>query len=180
MTPPLVDIEEMNLQQYVLFNCDADHTVSNVWYANGFLTVVTEFTTDLEGKICDLTMSFDPNIILSDSFSFQFRVESDNIELTISNNLTMYQTIKLHFIIISFVTLGVFVLSLGHKMIGAELLSSVILVYLSLVLYGKVPFLVNSMNELQNLSGYWVFILEEYEDVLPALTERVLLSPYFL
>ena len=64
-------------------------------------------------------MAFDPNIILSSSYTLNFIVESDNTELVISSQQNLYSIIDLLFTVISYLTLGVFFLSFGHKMIGA-------------------------------------------------------------
>ena len=82
--PPIVDIQRMNLSHFVTFTCVADHTLAEVYYETGILVVVTDFTSDLEGKQCTATMSFDPNVILSSSFTLSFIALSDNIQLTIS------------------------------------------------------------------------------------------------
>lgn len=50
MFPPIVDIVKMNLSQFVTFTCDADHTLTEVYYETGVLVVVTDFTSDLEEK----------------------------------------------------------------------------------------------------------------------------------
>ena len=65
-------------------------------------------------------------------------------------------------------------------MIGAELLASTQLIYLSRSLYKKIPFLAESTSKLRVVTGYWLFQSEDYEEVLPPFTERVRLSPYFL
>ena len=61
------------------------------------------------------------------------------------------------FSVISYVTLAIFVISFGHKMIGAELLVSVQLVYFSSALYKKIPFLLLSIKELRRITGDWIF-----------------------
>ena len=50
MVPPVVDIVKMDLWNFVQFTCDAQHTLTSVTYESGVLTVVTDFSTDLEGK----------------------------------------------------------------------------------------------------------------------------------
>ena len=42
-------------------------------------------------------------------------------------------------------------------MIGAELLASIQLVYLSRSLYKKIPFLAESISKLRVVTGYWLF-----------------------
>ena len=64
-------------------------------------------------------MEFDPSIILSDNLILVFTVESDNNELIISSHLDTYQTMTFLFTAISYTALAIFLLGLGHKMIGA-------------------------------------------------------------
>ena len=65
-------------------------------------------------------------------------------------------------------------------MIGAELLSSSQLVYLSLCLPQEPSFLLSSLSEFRLVTGYWsLFAREEDEELLPGFTDRVELSPSF-
>ena len=178
--PPVIDIDRVDLSKQVRFTCDANFTVTGMTYQRGVLTIETEFATDLEGRTCNVSMEFDPSVILSDNFALVFTVESDNNELVISAHLDSYQTMTFLFTAISYTAIAIFALGLGHKMIGAELLVSTQLVYLSSSLYKKIPFLAESVSKLRVVTGYWLFQSEDYEEVLPPFTERVWLSPYFL
>ena len=157
MYPPVIDIDRVDLSKQVRFTCDANFTIMSMTYQRGVLTIETEFSTDLEGRTCNVSMEFDPSVILSNNFALIFTVESDNNELVISAHLDTYQTMTFLFKAISFSALAIFALGLGHKMIGAELLISTQLVYLSSSLYRKIPFLAESISKLRVVTGYWLF-----------------------
>ena len=47
VSPPIIDIQKMNLWHYVQFVCDAQHTLIDVYYDQGVLVITTDYTTDL-------------------------------------------------------------------------------------------------------------------------------------
>ena len=127
----------MNLSQQVSLDCVASYSINEVSYSSGVLTVKADYTTDMEGQDCNLTLAFNSSIIVSPSVTLSFPAVSDNIELRVSQNKSQYATIKSIFVYLSYIALALFVLSLSHKLIGAELLVAFELAYLSNALCDK-------------------------------------------
>ena len=99
------------------------------------LTLTADYSIDMEGKSCRLDLSFDSNYIRSPNTSVNFEAVSKTLPLIIITKQEEYQTIKLIFGILGYIAVGIFAVSLGHKMIGAETITCSVLVYLSNVLY---------------------------------------------
>lgn len=182
VSPPLITINRMNLSQYASFLCDSTYIISDISYSTGTLKIVADYSTDMEGLPCELTLSFDSGVIRSPNASLSFSAVSRNAPLIISHHLSEYGTIKLIFGYLALIVLGLFVLSLPHKMIGAELLFNCQLVYLSNAFYARASFLFGSVKDFGLVSGYWSFFYDEAEhaDLLYPFTERVELTPSFL
>ena len=63
---------------------------------------------------------------------------------------------------------------------GAELLSSSQVVYLSLCLYQEPSFIITSLSELKPVTGHWSLFYQEGDRwLVPGFTDRVELSPFF-
>ena len=68
---------------------------------------------------------------------------SSTLPLIIVKNEQMLRTIRTIFRVISYIGLALFLLSLGHKMMGVELVTNLQIVYLSNALYHKAFFFFN-------------------------------------
>ena len=112
--------------------------------ANQYASGICVSQKQMKFRIVGVRVS--PAIINSQSSSVSFLAVSDNDELLFSESLESFSTFSLIFDVLAWVVLGIFLLSLGHKLIGAELLFNCQLVYLSCGMYSKVPFLVNSIG----------------------------------
>ncbi len=150
-------------------------------FADGVLQIITEFTTDMEGFPCDLEASFDSNIIISPNVTLSFKAVSNNIPLVISKYYSQYSTVKTIFEVISYISLGLFLISLPQKLIGAELIFSCQIVYLSNGFYDKPTFLLSSIKGLKLVTGYWsLFYNGQHRSMHLPFTDRVQLSSSFL
>ena len=89
----------------------------------------------MEDRFCNVTLGYDPNLIRSSESTFNFTVESQNTQLLFLSNVEIYHLIKMIFRILSFIALAIFIVSLPHKLIGAELMTSFQTVFLSYYLY---------------------------------------------
>ena len=74
-----------------------------------------------------------------------------------------------------------FLASLGHKLIGAELTTNLQMVYLSNALYHRVFFFFNEVRRLQFTTGYWALFYTEIDvSFSPPFSQRVDTTPFFL
>ena len=85
--PPLLNIGKMNLSSYLQLNCTIYETVSDITYdSTGKLTVSVDFSIDLEGMPCSVTLAFDPAIVKSSNITFTFDAVSETQPLRIIQN----------------------------------------------------------------------------------------------
>ncbi len=144
----------MDLAQCVILDCSAEYSVSAISYSKGVLTLTADYSTDMEGEQCSLTMHYDSTVVRSPNSSLSFTALSRNEKLIVSNHLSAYSSIMFIFRILSYAALAVFALSLPHKMIGAELLVSCQLVYLSYALYHNPTALIGAVRGFSLVTGY--------------------------
>lgn len=137
----------MDLTQHITLQCqDTSYQLTFTDYQTGTLTLTVDYSTDMEDRQCQLDVSFDSAVIISPNATLSFAAVSRTSPLLVSHKMKEYATIKLIFGVLSYIVLGVFLASLPHKMIGAELLLSTQLVYLSNCLYAKPTFLGSSLK----------------------------------
>ena len=154
--PPLLNIKKMNLNSYLQLNCSINETVSDITYdSTGKLTVSVDFSTDLEGMPCNMTFAFNTTIIESPNITVTFDAVSETQPLRIVQNQEQLKTTNTIFWAISYVAICIFFLSLGHKMIGAELTTNLQIVCLSNALYDKGYFFFNEVRRLELVAGFW-------------------------
>ena len=81
--PPLLNVGKMDLGFYLQLNCSINETVSDITYNEGELTLTVDFSVDLEGMPCSVTLAFDPAIIKSSDIAFTFDAVSETQPLRI-------------------------------------------------------------------------------------------------
>ena len=135
VSPSVLITSRMDLPNQVILSCDAESSVSSISYSAGILKITVDYSTDLEGQPCSLIVSFDSLIIRSPNATLDFSAVSQTLPLIIPTNVEQHATVQMIFGLLAYTALGLFVLSLAHKMIGAELLSCLQIVYLSGTLY---------------------------------------------
>ena len=130
---------------------------------------------------CTMTLAFDTTIIESPNITLTFDAVSETQPLIIVQNQEQLKTTNTIFWAISYVTIAVFFLSLGHKMIGAELITNLQIVCLSNVLYQKGYFFFNEVRRLEAVTGLWSIFHEESDsNFSPPFSQRVNMTPFFL
>ncbi len=159
--PPLVTIKKMDLYQYVNMNCEANYEISEINYSSGVLTIVVDYSSDLEGKTCNLTVAFDNNYIRTPSTWFNFTAQSETMPLIIFSLDKEYKISKLIFLVLAYSALALFLLSLAHKMIGAELLTCCQLVYFSICFYNPLTVPFSAIKNHGVIRGYYPFFVEK-------------------
>jgi hypothetical protein len=109
------------------------------------------------------------------NISLSFEAISRNTPLIISQYRDQYKTFKSIFRALSYLVLGLFLLSLPHKMIGAELLFNCQIVLISNALYTRPSFLFNSVKNFGLVSGDWSFFYssEVDQNVFYPFSDRV-------
>lgn len=122
----------MDLASLTTFTCNANYSISSVTFdGSGLLTVTVDYSTDLEGLPSSMTLAFDSSIIRSPNITVSFDAVSKTLPLVIVKYQEELKTIRTIFTILSYISVGFFLLSLGHKMIGVEVLTNIQLIYLS-------------------------------------------------
>jgi hypothetical protein len=182
LIPPLLNFKEMNLSQRVAILCDySAYTVTDLSYDRGTLSITVDFSEDLEGRNCNLTVSYDTSLIRSPDSFLAFTVQSNTTALILFSKTRELQQITFIFRMLSYIALALFLLSLGHKMIGAELLSSCQLVYLSYCFYQRPSVLFSSLQSFGLVTGYWSLFYDAADSKLVSdFSDRVQLAPQFL
>ena len=109
----------MNLSQNFNFSCDSSYTIASFTYHNGIISMVVDYFDDMEDRNCNVTLGYDSTYLNSQASVLNFTVDSRNTELLYVSRIEEYKTIKFIFEILSYIALGIFVVSLSHKLIGA-------------------------------------------------------------
>lgn len=104
-------------------------------YSDGIITVKADYTRDMEGVECHFVLDFNRSLVRSPQAKLSFNAVSSTYPLIISNYLSQLKSFKVSFTTLSYIIMGVFGLSLTHKLIGAELLICSQIVYLSNCFY---------------------------------------------
>ena len=147
----------MDLTQLSHLNCTSTYSVSSISYSLGTLTLVVDFSEDLEERTCNLSLSFDPSIIDSANSTISFTVNSINEPLIFYSNVETLTAIKNIFKVLSLIALVLSVLTIHHKLIGAELMICCQMVYLSLCFYSKPSYLMKSIEAFHLVSNWSLF-----------------------
>jgi hypothetical protein len=87
----------MNLGQCVALQCNSTYTVIDLSYDRGTLSITVDFSEDLEGRSCNLTVSYDANVIRSPYSFLAFTVQSNTTALLYFSNLSEFQQITFVF-----------------------------------------------------------------------------------
>ena len=116
--PPLLNLKKMDFSSYLNLSCPSTYTIDSISYDSGLLTLTVDYTEDMEARLCDLTLTYDPTIVDRPFSYLSFEAVSSNSKLVISSKLDEYQQFKFIFNILSMITLAIFVLSLPFKMPG--------------------------------------------------------------
>jgi len=79
----------MDLEKKVELECIAVYRVSSIKYdyLTGKLSLIVDYSSDMEGIPCNLTVSFDPIIITSDNITIYFDAVSETLPLVITQHL---------------------------------------------------------------------------------------------
>jgi len=112
-----------------------------------------DYAKDMEGVPCNLTLSYVQSLVKSPASILSFNAVSNDTKLLVSNHLETVSMAKFNFRLLSFIILGIFVVSLGHKMIGAELIVSCQTLYLSCSMFGEPTFVFDSIYSLNPVNG---------------------------
>jgi hypothetical protein len=150
-----MNLQRMNFTKYFALTCDSTYEVTSLSYSAGKISVEFDYTEDMEGRHCTVTLAYDPTIVDRPPSQLSFDAKSQNAPLIISNKLSEYAQIRFLFGIIALIALGLFVISLPRKMPGVELLSCCQTAFLSLCLYERPLFLYNSLKGLSIVTGGW-------------------------
>ena len=90
----------------------------NYQHEQGELSVVADYTEDMEDRDCNVTLVFDTTIIHSPTHYSSFTVRSNDTALTYTSSFPVYRTLQTIFQVLSYGSLCILVLSLPHKMLG--------------------------------------------------------------
>jgi cysteine-rich repeat protein len=120
LLPDLLFLNNIGTAVMVALDCAANYTASQTTYSGGKLTLIVDYTTDMEGVGCNLTINYNLNVASLLENSISFNATSNNQKLVIADQSTSNskQTLALVFRMLSYVAIAVFLVSLRHKMIG--------------------------------------------------------------
>jgi hypothetical protein len=128
--------------------------VSSLDYVSGVLKVVADYTEDMEDRECNLVVSYSQNTTIFQYSALQFIAKGRNWKLLVSQSTSTKKTLTFFFKVLSYAALGVFLLSLLHKMIGAEFIVSCQVIYFSFAYYEQPTFISSTIRSLQLVTGY--------------------------
>jgi cysteine-rich repeat protein len=178
ISPSLPQFRFQDPYQNISLLCNSAYSVSDIAYSKGTITLIVDFTEDLEGRSCTLTLNISSSIRYPMS-SLVFDAVSDDIPLVISLYLESYIAIKTIFRILGIVAIGLFIVSVSHKLIGAELLVCCQMVCLSSYFYRVAPFLFNSVKELGVVTGWPLLHSDSDSSTISPFSNRVDVGPSF-
>lgn len=61
--PPLLNLKNMDFSSYLNLSCPSTYTIDSISYDSGLLTLTVDYTEDMEARLCDLTLTYDPTIV---------------------------------------------------------------------------------------------------------------------
>jgi hypothetical protein len=99
--PPLFNIRRMTLSSCVALQCNSTYTITSLGYDRGTLSVTVDFSEDLEGRSCNLTVSYDANVIRSPDSFLAFTVQSNTTALTYFSKVSDFTRITFIFRVLS-------------------------------------------------------------------------------
>jgi len=73
----------MNFSSSTILSCASDYTVTQMVYSQGELSIEVDFTRDLEGVDCSLSINYDQQLTIINNSSVNFTAISRNEELII-------------------------------------------------------------------------------------------------
>lgn len=145
----------MNLYELVNLTCEADYEVSSITYVSGVMTIIVDYSSDVEERACSLNVAFDSNYIRTPTTWLNFTAQSETMPLIIFSLDSEYKISKLIFRVLAYSALALFLLSLAHKMIGAELLTCCQLVYFSICFYNPLTVPFSAIKNQGTARGYF-------------------------
>ena len=138
-----------------------------------------DYTQDMEGVGCSLSIEYDQQVAAISNSSLAFVVNSRNEALIFVTEDLIDERKRAGtiFEILSYCILAVFVASLAHKMIGAEMAVCCQIVYTSFALYPNPTYLSRSGFSFRLVTGFrGLFFRDEYEDMLPPFCSNLEIS----
>ena len=110
----------------------------------------------MEGVDCQLNITFDKDTQAAEDSNIDFTADSRTQKLIVvdANIINTKKQISFIFKILSYIVLGVFVASLGHKMLGLELISTCQMIYFSYMLYSPMTYGCTALAEFRFVTGY--------------------------
>jgi hypothetical protein len=127
-----------------------------------------------------LNVTFERLVIVSPSATVDFEAVSRTMPLRIAKSAELMKSAKFIFTLLSLVAVGLFAVSLTHRMIGAELLVCFQVVLLSNCPYQKWDMFTYATQGTGAVSGGWPLFGTALSPSVPTLTNRILMSLAFL
>ena len=120
VSPAYTALNKVDWKKAITFNF-SELITCEFSYTDGILIITMEYTSDLDDKLMDLMINFDPSVINSDSQSLSFKMGAVNGPLTYEseNNMTHYKVFNTTGLVIGVICLVFYLVSsYFHKMIG--------------------------------------------------------------
>lgn len=178
--PALISLSSLDLASHVVLACASTYTVSQVTYSGGTLRIEVDYSEDLEDRQCSLQLDFNGTAIVSPPASLDFLADSSTLPLVLTRNPHLISASAFIFQALSYAALVFFALSLSHKTVGAEVISTFQVVYLSNCAYQSLSFFSYTTLEVGWVTGGWPLSSPTISSDVPFLRDRVALSQHFL
>ena len=110
----------MNYSKYLSLSIpNSNFTISSITYNNGYLNIDFDYSSDLSGLTATLTLDFDPAFFSVDSYTYNFQIVSDGLQLKYLFKVQFCKILQYVFMGLGLLSLAIFFVSLPlHKMLG--------------------------------------------------------------
>ena len=72
--PAIINLNKMNFSNHTALRCNSNYSITALTYSYGSLGISVEYTADMEGFDCNLTISFDQSLLESPDSLLSFTV----------------------------------------------------------------------------------------------------------
>ena len=157
VSPAYTALNKVDWKKTITFNFSEPITCE-FSYNDGILIITMEYTADLDDKLMDLMIEFDPSVINSESQSLSFTMGAVNGPLTYESesNMVHYKVFNTTGLVIGVICLTFYLVSsYFHKMIGLETIQFIQLIYFVRLISGSgVTSSFYAFNTLKYANGY--------------------------
>lgn len=144
----------MNYSKYLSLSIpNSNYSISSITYSNGYLNIGFNYLSDLSGLTATLTLDFDPSFFSVDSYTYNFQIISDGLQLRYLGKLQFCKILQYVFMGLGLLSLAIFFVSLPlHKILGVETLQTFQMFFITALI-------IDSYEEPLNVLAYLKFTM---------------------